>query len=195
MQVPVINFTAPKMPKGYEALARIPWRGPGCTGIIAEDVSTGIVYHARDLDFSPVEFMKPLVFVGIFTKGGKEIFRSQLVAGYTQVITAMKKGPNGFAIERNTRYPDHVDGNEEMFQHLTSGRPLNGWTLRKIMENEPDFESAISAISSTPYCSTEYAIVSGVRKGKILAKDPDNVAHVQTLGEPNYDERSDYIIM
>jgi hypothetical protein len=43
LMVPVINFTAPTMPKGYEALARIPWRGPGCTGIIATDKSTGIV--------------------------------------------------------------------------------------------------------------------------------------------------------
>ena len=95
----------------------------------------------------------------------------------------MKKGPNGFAIERNTRYPDHVKGNNEMFEHLTSGRELNGWTLRKILETQPDFESAIDAISTAPYCSTEYAIVSGVRKGKIIARDPDSVAHVQTLGE------------
>lgn len=47
--------------------------------------------------------MTNLVYTGIFTKGGKEIFRSQMVAGYVQVITAFKKGPNGFAIERNTR--------------------------------------------------------------------------------------------
>lgn len=94
-----------------------------------------------------------------------------------------------------TRYPDQVGGNTDMFHNLEHGRPLNGWTLRKICENQPDYESAITAISTAPYVSTEYAIVSGVRKGTILARDPDSVAHVQTLGEDNFDERSDYIII
>ena len=58
------------------------------------------VYHARNLDFSPVPYMTKLVATGIFTKGGKEVFRSQIVAGYAQLITGMRKGPNGFAIER-----------------------------------------------------------------------------------------------
>jgi len=201
LMVPVVNVTkqqaevAATLPEEYKALARIPWRGPGCTGIIATDVTTGVVSHARNLDFSPVPFMTHLVFTGIFRKGGVEVFRSQMVAGYVQVITAYKAGPNGFAIERNTRYPDHPSGNELMFHNLESGRPLNGWTLRKICETQPDYEAAVNAIATTPYVSTEYAIVSGVRKGTILAKDPDSVAHTQVLGEANFDERSDYIIM
>ena len=40
-----------------------------------------------------------------------------------------------------------------------------------------------------------YTIVSGVRKGTILSRDPDRVAHTQTLGKPNFEERSDYILM
>jgi penicillin V acylase-like amidase (Ntn superfamily) len=76
-------------PKGWEALARIPWRGPGCTGIIAT-MSDGTVAHARNLDFSPVPFMTKLVFTGVFTKGGKEIFRSQMVAGYGSMVTGVK---------------------------------------------------------------------------------------------------------
>ena len=46
-----------------------------------------------------------------------------------------------------------------------------------------------------PYVSTEYAIVSGVRKGIIFAKDPDEVAHTQVLGERNIYQRDDYIII
>jgi hypothetical protein len=37
--------------------------------------------------------------------------------------------------------------------------------------------------------------VSGVQKGVILAKDPDTVAHTQTLGRPNWGQRDDYIII
>ena len=52
----IVNFTQFPMPKGFEALVRIPWRGPGCTGIIAT-CADGTVSHARNLDFSPVSFL------------------------------------------------------------------------------------------------------------------------------------------
>jgi len=197
LMVPIVNFTQLPIPKEWEALARIPWRGPGCTGIIATDSTDGTVNHARNLDFSPVDVMTHLVYTGIFKKGGVEIFRSQMVAGYTMVITTMRKGSNGYAIERNTRYPDHKEGNEDMFKNILDGRTLNGWTLRKVMENNAEYEDAVGAISKAPYVSTEYAIVSGVKKGVIIAKDPESVAHLQTLNQPggNYDERDDYIII
>jgi len=199
LMVPIVNVSgAPaqlERPAGYELMDRIPWRGPGCTGIIATDKTDGTVYHARNLDFSPVPVMTNLVYTGIFTKGGKEVFRSQMVAGYTMLITGMRMGPDGFAIERNTRYPDHKDGNKEMAKNLESSRPLNGWTLRKIMENNDNYDDAVAAIAAAKYVSTEYAIVSGVKKGTILARDPESVAHTQTLGEKNFDERDDYIII
>merc|ERR1712072_508015 len=144
LMVPIVNFTGHQvdtMPKGWEALARIPWRGPGCTGIIAR-CADGSVYHARNLDFQPESVMTELVYTGIFTKGGKEVFRSQMVAGYSSIITGMKMGPNGFAIERNTRYTDHVGGNAKMLKNLLGGHTLNGWNLRKILENQPDYEAA-----------------------------------------------------
>lgn len=198
LMVPIVNFTGPKypLPEGYEALARIPWRGPGCTGIIAKNSADGTVYHARNLDFSPVDVMTNLVYNGIFTKNGKEVFRSQMIAGYVQIITGANMiGENGYAIERNTRYTDHWGGNSEMLKNLFSGRQLNGWTLRKILETETEYEKAVAAIASAPYVSTEYAIISGVKKGTILSKNPDSVAYVQKLGQQNFEERDDYIIM
>ena len=55
-------------------------------------------------------------------------------------------GADGWAIERNTRYPDHVDGNEEMLKNLLDGRILNGWSLRKILETQPTYAGAVGAI-------------------------------------------------
>ena len=81
------------------------------------------------------------------------------------------------------------------FKNLADGRPLNGWVLRKIMEANADFDSAVAAIAKVPYVSTEYAIVSGVKKGVIMSRNPDDVAFTQTLGQKNFEERSDYIIM
>ena len=60
------------------------------------------------------------------------------------------------------------DGNEEMFQNVLNGRKVNGWVLRKIMESQTEYEGAIDAIRAAPYISTEYAIVSGVKKGAWL---------------------------
>ncbi|GMH52044.1 hypothetical protein TL16_g01147 [Triparma laevis f. inornata] len=117
IMVPIVNFTksaeeASKiLPEEYKALSRIPWRGPGCTGIIAR-ASDNTVYHARNLDFSPVDIMGNLVYNAVFTKNGEEIFRSQMVAGYTMVITGARFGDDGYAIERNTRYADHKGGEE-----------------------------------------------------------------------------------
>lgn len=131
LMVPIVNFTKMEehgllnfpngtfeneIPKAFKILKeKIPWRGPGCTGIIATDSTDGTVNHARNLDFTPVPFMTNLVYTvcfslcfytsfffffvnlvsfeqlitrsfrlpvqGIFKKGGKELFRSQMVAG------------------------------------------------------------------------------------------------------------------
>ena len=108
-------------PAGYEALGRIPWRGPGCTGIIAKNAHDGTVWHARNLDFAPVPFMTHLVYNGVFTKNGQEIYTAQMIAGYTQAITGIRRGKNGWALERNTRYTDHVGGNEEMLTNIFAG--------------------------------------------------------------------------
>lgn len=86
----------------HPSLALCPERLLGeCGGGANQRHDWKLVTHA--LSFF-CRFMTNLIYTGIFTKGGKEIFRSQMVAGYTQVITTFKKGPNGFAIERNTRY-------------------------------------------------------------------------------------------
>lgn len=211
LQVPIVNcsdypvpIVCPKqepeaerwqLPPKFAGLARIPAKHrAGCTGIIAM-TADGTVAHARNLDFSPVPYMTQLVFTGIFTKSGREVFRSQMVAGYTSMVTGAKMMKDGFAIERNTRYPDHSSGNEQMLQNLLSGRVTNGWQLRKILEQAPSYDAAVGQIRDAKYISTEYAIVSGVKKGTIIAKDPEVVAHTQTLGQHNIYQREDYIII
>ena len=82
-----------------------------------------------------------------------------------------------------------------MINNLESGRTLNGWTLRKILETEATYDNAVGAISKALYASTEYAIVSGVRKGTILSKNPEGVAYTQTLGQRNFNEPKEYIII
>jgi len=164
----------------------------GCTGIVAVDKQSGTVSHARNLDFEMSKYLQPLVYVGIFTSAGKELFRSQMVAGYSSVLTGMRKGPNGYTIEINTRFMNHDSGAKKLWQHLfTEKRDLSGWIKRKVLQEIPDYEGAVHAFSSTPYAATEYNIISGVKKGTILAREPDGLAYELPLDI----SKQDYVIM
>lgn len=174
----------------------LPWRGPGCTGIVALNKADGKVYHARNMDMGPDKLMQELQYTGIFKKAGREVFRAEMFAAVSFVITGMKKGPNGFAMETNTRYLDHWGGNKEMLTNLLSERRLlNTWSARKILETAVDYEAAVEAFSSVKLVATQYVILSGVKKGTILARNPDGLAYQLTLGQPNYHCRDDYIIV
>jgi hypothetical protein len=187
LMVPIENITSP-----YPTM---PWRGPGCTGIIAVD-KTGVVHHARDMDFSPKYFMQNLTYEARFLRNGSEVFRAQMIAAYSCIVTGMRMGTNGFTIETNTRYTSHLGGNEEMMHHLlVDKRDLNGWTMRKVLEDATSYEEALAAVSQKPLVATQYVIMSGNKKGHIVSRDPNSVANLMTLGQPNFECRADYIIV
>jgi len=201
LMIPIVNFTgAPDLElvasmletiKPQQQMSEFPI-GFGCTGIIAWDRNANTVHHARNLDFSFAEYLQAMAYTGIFKKGGKEVFRAQTIAGYTAILTGMRKGPNGYTIEINTRFPDHVGGNAEMFKNLFTNKiQISGWTKRKVLEQHDNYEDAVEAFSTIPYAATEYNIVSGVKKGVILARSPGGLAYKLPLNE----SKKDYIIM
>jgi hypothetical protein len=201
LMVPVVNFThgSADMSLIQTMLGEMSshWAVPepfpvGCTGIIATSDEDGTVYHARNLDFSFSEYIQPLVYTGIFTKGGSEIFRAQTMGGYTAVLTGMRKGPNGYTMEINTRFTDHVGGNSEMIKNVFTNKITpSGFLKRKILETADNYEDAVEAFSTTPYGATEYNIVSGVKKGTVLARNPEGLAYQLPLSESG----KKYIIM
>jgi len=153
-------------------------------------------YHARNQNFSPAPYMQSLTYTANFKKGGQELFKGQMIAAYALPLTGLKKGSNGFSMETNTRYLDHHGGNKEWINNLLKEkRPLNSWTVRKILEQQPDFESAVKAAKEEPLVATQYLIMSGVKKGTIIARNPNDVSYQLTLGQPNYHCRDDYIIV
>jgi len=201
LMVPIVNFThgSSDMDLIHELLGYTSsdWSLPeplhfGCTGIIATSDDDGTVYHARNLDFSFAEWLQPMTYTGIFTKSGSEIFRAQLIAGYANMITGMRKGSNGYTIEINTRFPDHLGGNSEMIKNIFANKIIpSGWSKRKILETIDNYEDAVEALSTTPYGAPEYNIVSGVKKGTIIARNPEGPAYTLPLSESG----KKYIIM
>jgi hypothetical protein len=205
LMVPIVNFThgsslddiadAMDRIKPHELQAHRDGSFPirfGCTGIIATNKDDGTVYHGRNLDFSFAKYLQAMAYTGVFTKNGTEVFRAQTIAGYASILTGMRKGPNGFTIEINTRFTDHWGGNGDMLRNVfKEKREISGWTKRKILETKDNYEDAVEAFSTTPYAASEYNIIAGVKKGVILARNPDGVAFKLPLEE----SQKDYIIM
>ena len=186
LMVPVVNGSSRQdpLPRRYRALERWPLRGPGCTGIVATNTADGTVVHARNMDLAPVKLFAPLVYEGVFTRNGSVVFRAEMVAGYVSLLTGYR--PGAYVVERNTRYPAHKGGNREMLDNLLEGVPLSGWTLRRMIEGISTYDEALAKVQSSPFVATEYVVMSGVRRGDIVARDPASVAHLSTLGPSAY---------
>ena len=186
LMVPVVNGSSRQdpLPRRYRALERWPLRGPGCTGVVATNTADGTVVHARNMDLAPVKLFAPLVYEGVFTRNGSVVFRAEMVAGYVSLLTGYR--PGAYVVERNTRYPTHRGGNREMLDHLLGGVPLSGWTLRRMIESISTYDEALAKVQSAHFVATEYVVMSGVRRGHIVARDPASVAHLSTLGSAAY---------
>jgi hypothetical protein len=186
LMVPVVNGSSRQdpLPRKYRVLERWPLRGPGCTGIVATNTADGTVVHARNMDLAPVKLFAPLVYEGVFTRNGSVVFRAEMVAGYVSLLTGYR--PGAYVVERNTRYPAHKGGNREMLDNLLGGVPLSGWTLRRMLESISTYDEARAKVQSAPFVATEYVVMSGVRQGHIVARDPASVAHLSTLGPAAY---------
>ena len=96
------------------------------------------------------------------------MFRAEMVAGDVSLLTGYR--PGAYVVERNTRYPAHKGGNREMLDNLLDGVPLSGWTLRRMIETISTYDEALAKVESSPFVATEYVVMSGVRRGHIVAR-------------------------
>lgn len=166
----------------------------GCTGIIARDSEDGSVWHARNLDFGLPEYLQKHVYNAVYKKGGKEVFTGQMVFPYQSVLTGIRRGPNGYAYSYNSRYGDTDDDTKYLMYNLFErNMTLSGWSVRKTMENVDNYDDALIAFRTTPYPNKEYNLISGVKKGSILARDADGVAYDLNLADAKDDHP--YVVM
>mmetsp|Transcript_155627 Transcript_155627/g.499076 ORF Transcript_155627/g.499076 Transcript_155627/m.499076 type:complete len:224 (+) Transcript_155627:516-1187(+) len=59
-----------------------------------------------------------MVNAGMFNRGGQELFKAQMIAGYFIPLTGLKEGPNGFSYEANTRCMDRRAGITEFWKNI-----------------------------------------------------------------------------
>jgi N-acylethanolamine-hydrolysing acid amidase len=159
----------------------------GNTGIIARDEKDGSVWHVRNFGYALPQFLQKLTYEAHFTKNGKEVFSGQMVFPMTHMFTAVRKGQNGYSYQVNTRYTKSLADTPMIMKNLyQEKRELSGWKARKVLENTDNYEDAVRFFTETPYPSPEYTIISGVKKGTILAREPDTLAYKMDLGKSRY---------
>jgi len=162
----------------------------GSAGILAR-AKDGTVWHARNLGFAMPKVSQHMVYNALFTKGGKKLFKAQMAFPSVQVFTATRKGHNGYSYQVNTRYvSDQADSMSLMANLYQKKIPLAAWTARKVLENTDNYEDAVKLFSETPTPGPEYTVLSGVKKGTVLYRDPDSVAYKLDL-----DDKHPYIVV
>jgi N-acylethanolamine-hydrolysing acid amidase len=162
----------------------------GSAGIIAKD-KDGSVWHARNLGYAMPRLVQKFTYNAKFFKKGKELYTAQMVYPALVPFTAVRRGKNGYSWQANTRYlEEQADGMMLMKNLYMERRNPGGWQARKVFEDTDNYDDAVKAFSTMKLPSPEYIIMSGVKKGTILARDPDSVAYKMEL-----DEKHPYLIM
>lgn len=148
----------------------------GCTSMVVEN-KNGHIFHARNLDFGLffgwdksnhtwllTEELRPLLFNARFVKGGQVVYNATQYAGFVGLLTGMKTG--GFSISVDTRFDGTLyKGLIEFFKGNATLQFL-AFTTRKIMEEEPDFASAVARMQHTPMVGPSYTIIGGNQPGQ-----------------------------
>jgi len=133
-----------------------------------------------------------VTYIGNFTLAGKQLFTAHMVASYSGVITAFK--PGAFSLELNTRFASHVDGNEETIENYFEKKtPLASWEIRKLFEDPglTSFDAFRENLETMNITATAFFVISGVKKGVIIAREAASVAHeIEISGKEN-----DYIVI
>jgi N-acylethanolamine-hydrolysing acid amidase len=162
----------------------------GNAGIVAKD-KDGSVWHARNLGYALPKWVQQLTYEAKFKKDGAELFTAQMTYPLVMPFTAMRRGKNGYTVQANTRYLDQKEDGMMLMKNLYMERREPGlWQIRKVLTDTDNYDDAFKAFSTMKLPNPEYIIMSGVKKGAVLARDPDSLAYKMEL-----DEKHPYVIM
>jgi len=188
-----IKGCADKMgiPYGWAALFNLGYEvSDACTSIVAQ-APDGKIYHARNLDFwEGMGFTSTLRNMTIqvdYQKGGKTVFTATTFAGMVGVLSGIKSG--AFSATIDTRF--YPDGIGELFYEVIAAiqernASLVSFLLRKVMQNENDFNSALANLSNDELIADVYYILAGVSAGEgaVISRNRTGADDVWLLDSP-----------
>eukprot|EP01126_Amoeba_proteus_P048753 TRINITY_DN5658_c0_g1_i4.p1 TRINITY_DN5658_c0_g1~~TRINITY_DN5658_c0_g1_i4.p1 ORF type:complete len:465 (-),score=73.54 TRINITY_DN5658_c0_g1_i4:64-1458(-) len=179
---------AMNVPYGWLALFNLGYEvSDACTSIVAQ-TPDGKILHARNLDFWAgmgfTDTLKNMSFIAQFEKGGQTIFKATTFAGYVGVLSGFKN--KEFSVTIDTRF--YPGGIKELFYEVIAGiteknASLVTFLARDVMQNENDYDSALSALSKTELIADVYYILAGssAGQGAVISRNRMNATDVWEL--------------
>ena len=139
-----------------------------CTGLLIRN-SAGKVLHGRNLDFYMMELLSKLIVNVEYYRGNKRIYSVDTVVGSAFAPTGIRHG--AFAVNANTRKAKHFY-NDLISIFVDDGIPAV-WLLRKVLEEEETYASALKRIKTERISGPIYYIISGVgpNEGAVIERE------------------------
>lgn len=139
-----------------------------CSGILAA-MPNGTVVHGRNLDYFLGNFsLQEGIVQLLYKRGGRPLYWKVDTVGGLGVHSGMRF--DGWSVEQNTR-KTATDTRELAYETAHSlelnygaarlGGLVQGYAIRKIMQEVPDYEAAVARIRSTAFAAPNYFVVAG----------------------------------
>lgn len=114
--------------------------------------------HGRNLDFEMWGLLSNMVANVQFYKGGKHLFTADTVVGSVFVLTGIR--PGAFAVNVDTRTAKHFY--DDLISVMVDNAIPTCWLLRKILEEETNYQGALARLKKERISAPVYYILSGV---------------------------------
>ncbi|KAK3098609.1 hypothetical protein FSP39_021198 [Pinctada imbricata] len=147
-----------------------------CTSIVMQD-SKGVIWHARNLDYSYTDMLRNITVQVDFIQNNKTVYSGVTYAGYVGLLTGMR--PKAFTITIDERDQGAWWENFLIGIIDRKAEPI-GFLIRDVLANETTFESAVKRLSFTTTEASAYFIVGGVGKDEGVVITKGRIAPVDT---------------
>lgn len=119
-----------------------------------------------------------------FYKGGKLIFTADTVVGSVFVLTGIR--PGAFAVNVDTRTAKHFY--DDLISVMIDNAIPTCWLLRKTLEEETNYSSALARLKRERISAPVYYILSGVgpNEGAVIEREVNGVHAFYELDEHNW---------
>lgn len=154
-----------------------------CTGFLVRGTN-GEVMHGRNLDFEMWELLSKLLVNVEYYKDGKRLFAVDTVVGSVFALTGVRFG--GFSINVDTRAAKSFE--DDLISVIKNNAIPTCWLLRKVLEEETNYASAVQRLKSTRIAAPVYYIIAGVgpNEGMVIERETDGVHAFYELSDQTW---------
>ncbi len=154
-----------------------------CTGAIVR-TAEGKIIHGRNLDFSMWELLANMVANVQYYRGDQLLYSVDTIVGGVFTLTANK--PGAFSVEVNTRTEAKFD--DDFISLLMKNAIPTCWLLKKVVDEESTFQSAVQRLKTERIGGPVYFVVSGTKgnEGIVIERDNDKVHAAYELNDTNW---------